>query len=499
MSLVADVLPAGASASLEWNSPEGAVLTSFSLRRETVEVSSSVTNGTPVYRLNSPTSIYRAPDVREQCHQRSACGNVPPADVSVSGLSGGGIFVITECRDAVCDDANPLTMLGAGTQVSSATITLGDSAPPNVAGVRGSMAAARTVYGIVDLRYQATDVGGGVYRQRLAIDGKTVLEEVVSGNRGRCRDAMPGTGTDYEFDYAVPCALATPGRMVYDLNNVAPGRHVVQASVEDAAGNRRHVWAGRVDVVSDPARRRFDTQGIVGLTNPLGGRPGLVVNGGNGGATAKLGAYFARRSKGRQRGFPARRTAPYPRSVTAIGRLTNGGTPVTGAVVSVVEREAGAQVWRVVRDVVTSRLGGFAYRTKRGPSRELRFVYFPASESGTFVSGRTLSARITSQLRLRAAPRSLRTGQRVRFSGRVLGGRLPDKGLAVTIQGRAPGARWTTFRVVRTRPGGRFGSAYRFHSTRGSVRYQFRARVLGQAGYPFAGGYSSISRVTVRG
>jgi hypothetical protein len=63
---------------------------------------------------------------------------------------------------------------------------------------------------------------------------------------------------------------------------------------------------------------------------------------------------------------------------------------------------------------------------------------------------------------------------------------MPTEGRAVQLQFRLPGQAWSEFRTVRTNRRGRFRYAYRFadDDSRG-VRFQFRAFVPAQAGWPF--------------
>jgi hypothetical protein len=495
-ALPAGTNPAGAMAAWTWSGRGDVTLRGFTVRRE-VQGSESVGAGTTVYRLNSPTIAYAGPDVREQCHSRFGCRGIPLSDITVAGLNGGAIFVMLDCAIAACQDAD-----GTGpivVDVYSATLTLGDDILPRFSDVAGSLTSARPIWGVAELTYRASDVGGGVYRHRLIIDGKPVVEEIADANEGRCRDALPGAGSDYEFDYTVPCRGSTAGRIVFDLNAESVGRHDIEASIEDAAGNRRSIYSGSIYVLSDPARRSFDARGVIGMANPLGDRPGLLINGDRGGRDAVLAAYVRRLRHGRQHGFPRRSTNTYPRTATVVGRLTRGGEPVSGATISVLEREAGSGTWRVSGTLTTSLEGRVSIHLGPGPSRDVRFAYVADSESSTFISSLPLQTRVRPRVALRVRPGSVHNGQRVRFSGRILGGRIPSQGLALSLQASALGGRWLTFRVIRSTPDGNFHGAYRFTSTRGTVRYRFRVRVLQQSGYPFAPAYSRPAGVVVRG
>jgi len=67
----------------------------------------------------------------------------------------------------------------------------------------------------------------------------------------------------------------------------------------------------------------------------------------------------------------------------------------------------------------------------------------------------------------------------------------------VALQGRQAGSGWRTFRTARARRG-RFSARYRFTRTRRATRFQFRAVVRKQIGYPYSTGSSAVRRVFAR-
>ena len=112
------------------------------------------------------------------------------------------------------------------------------------------------------------------------------------------------------------------------------------------------------------------------------------------------------------------------------------------------------------------------------------------------------AAQVTVLVRARTAiavsRRLLRNGDTVRFSGRLLGGPVPDGGKLIDLQAHYR-RQWRTFATPRTDAGGRWQQDYRFEATRGLVRYRFRARIRREAAYPYELGYSRVLSVTVRG
>jgi hypothetical protein len=102
------------------------------------------------------------------------------------------------------------------------------------------------------------------------------------------------------------------------------------------------------------------------------------------------------------------------------------------------------------------------------------------------------------KLTLRVSRRALRNGQRLVFSGRVLGA-VPPAGVAVTLQARV-GRHYRAFRQLRasSRTNGRLRTVYRIERTTQTVRYRFRLKLVGQAGLPYQGGAFRTVDVLVR-
>lgn len=140
--------------------------------------------------------------------------------------------------------------------------------------------------------------------------------------------------------------------------------------------------------------------------------------------------------------------------------------------------------------------GRFAAPLEPGPSRMVELSYAGGEDSlpsvirGSFLvpaAGTLVSSR-----------RVVANGQAVRFTGRLLGGPLPDIGRTVDLQAFYRGA-WRTFATPRTDPAGAWSHLYRFGATRGDVVYRFRALIKREAGYPYETGVSGVVRVAVRG
>jgi hypothetical protein len=121
-------------------------------------------------------------------------------------------------------------------------------------------------------------------------------------------------------------------------------------------------------------------------------------------------------------------------------------------------------------------------------------VAFAGSPTLTSSASRRLDLRVRSVVRLHAsAPVARIGGAPLVFRGRVEAapGTIPAAGSSVQLQFRLPGRPWSEFRTVRTDRRGRFRYAYRFSDddSRGA-RFQFRAHVPAQEGWPYEPGSS---------
>ena len=125
---------------------------------------------------------------------------------------------------------------------TSAAITLRDDLPPIPSALRGSLFAAQAKSGMVDVVFDVTDRGGGVYRTVTTIDGQ--LYEAKPVALGNCADVNPSNSNPYEFAGAVPCPLSQVGlTSSIDTTKLEDGVHTISVSVEDAAGNSTPVVA----------------------------------------------------------------------------------------------------------------------------------------------------------------------------------------------------------------------------------------------------------------
>ena len=120
-------------------------------------------------------------------------------------------------------------------------------------------------------------------------------------------------------------------------------------------------------------------------------------------------------------------------------------------------------------------------------------ISFPGDAHLDAAERSPLTLRVRSGAELKTSSSQLRTGESVRFSGRVfsLGAPLPRRGKLVSIQYFETAARrWRPVLVTRTDHSGHFHAAYRFRYISGSAKIRIRAAVLAEERWPYAPGAS---------
>ncbi len=275
-----------------------------------------------------------------------------------------------------------------------------------------------------------------------------------------------------EAEFAELPTRVEPGRLVayWDSDSYPPGAYEFRAVGYDVAGN------------SAAARLRNDGRLMV-LPNPLK-------------TPVRLGSGFGDERGSRQG------PRPYGRWTRYGGRLrTVDGAPVPDAEVNITETFAAGSTPPARTTLTRTKAdGSFSLRLPPGPSREVS-ASFGGTRLLTRAAGPQQQLRVRGAVRLQTSAEVARIGGApIVFSGRI--GRLGAKSLAgktVELQFRYPGAGWSEFRTVETNAAGRFRYAYRFSDddSRG-VRFQFRAVVPSQEGWPYDAGASHPVIVTGR-
>lgn len=192
------------------------------------------------------------------------------------------------------------------------------------------------------------------------------------------------------------------------------------------------------------------------------------------------------------------RTVEFGERPVVTGRLADrNGSLLKGARVRVLSRPRGAaSPFAEAGSATSDGSGRFEYRVRRGSSRTLRFTYGGSSRHRPATAQVRVGVRAKSTMA--ASRRTARNGDRVRFSGRLLGRPFPSRGKLIELQAFYRD-RWRAFAVTRAGQDGQWAYDYRFGGTRGVVVYRFRAVIRREADYPYESGRSRAVKVTVHG
>jgi hypothetical protein len=267
-------------------------------------------------------------------------------------------------------------------------------------------------------------------------------------------------------------------------SDLGPGTYVFRADATDAAGNTAS--STRRSDGTEMTVRKVAGEPIAALkrAEPVRGKARI----------------FARL---RWRGHSGTElTVPFRTAAMLSGRLVDAdGAGLAGRALRVTARPSrGALGEAPVETLQTGSHGGFQLQLPAGTSRRIA-VAFPGDARLGPAERSPLRLRVRSGVELKASSLRLKTGESVRFSGRVrsLGAAFPRRGKLVSIQYfEQASRRWRPVLVTRTDHDGHFHARYRFHYISGSARIRFRAAVLAEERWPYAPGASRplVLRVT---
>jgi hypothetical protein len=117
--------------------------------------------------------------------------------------------------------------------------TLEDPTPPVVSSPQ--VVDDGDASGTLRIRYDATDVGGGLYRTIVKIDGQ--VSQIIPLASAPCVDSDPADTDPFQFTVPVPCPASVAGaEAVIDAKNLTAGPHGIEIAVQDAAGNETSVF-----------------------------------------------------------------------------------------------------------------------------------------------------------------------------------------------------------------------------------------------------------------
>lgn len=154
--------------------------------------------------------------------------------VDKQGLNAGWVEFRVLCGDVGRTCTRPLSV-----EATEMWPTLEDAKPPVVANSQPIDNGDNS--GSLRIRYDASDLGGGLYRTLVKVDGK--VAQILPLAPPPCADVDPDHGDPFQFAVPVPCpASVTGAEAVVEAARLSDGPHGVEFAVQDAAGNQQSVF-----------------------------------------------------------------------------------------------------------------------------------------------------------------------------------------------------------------------------------------------------------------
>lgn len=370
----------------------------------------------------------------------------PPAPVH--GLAA---TLVCSKRAASCGPSGKPRLL-----VKAARFRIADGVAPRITGVGGAILHGEAQRGTQELGVGASDVGSGVERLLVTVNG------VFFDSRS------PGCKTRRGLALRLrPCParalLASP------MNTAAApfheGQNSIRACVADFARTAQHSRCVHRSA-------RVDNDCPISPVKP--------------GVRARFG--FGRRARATKR-------IAYGRRPTVAGRILSDAGVLRGATVCVSQRSAlhGSEE-RTIAVRITGPEGDIRQRLPVGPSRIIYLTYWRGPES---VVTRAVRLQVSPKVRLRMKPRgAFRRGDRPRYRVQLAGPYHAHR--LVRFEAKASGGRWFELPgrhgTARTNDQGIARS--RMPRLQASTRYRlrFRAVVPRQHRYPYVRGVSQVRK-----
>ena len=341
-------------------------------------------------------------------------------------------------------------------------IGLLDERAPEVTDVSGTLTGAGPpLEGPKTLSFAASDRGGGISTVGVLVDGVERATRPAGVPAHECRPP---------YTSRVPCPLGTTAAVSLDTASLDDGTHEVAAFATDVSGNRG---------TSDP---------FVITT-----RNASYPNGTAATRDVRLRASLTTRT-GR------RVVHPLPsggRAVLAGTLVTAAGAPIAGARLDISVRSSRPGAAPHARTTTTGANGRFVYAVPAGSSRVIDVGYRAFSLDAGYAATASATLRVRAAATLKATPRVLRNGQRVRFSGRLRGGPYRQDA-SMILYALAGGGRRIPVTSLRANSAGRFSYTYRFRTVTERSSFRFQVQVESRPSYPYAAGRSNRATVVVR-
>jgi hypothetical protein len=310
------------------------------------------------------------------------------------------------------------------------------------------------VAGFADVSFEAADVGGGLLRAVLTVDGVEKAAKNFDTGNGQC--VQP-------FKQPAPCPPSATSILSLDTRSIANGVHSIAVTVFDATGNN-HATYGPIsaDIENAPATPPRPTALRCAVTPDPSLKLRISRRTVFAGKTIRLSGAIDRAKYAQSAGW------------LVSNRPTDSATPVA----------FDAQ-------------GRFTTRLKVLHPQTVRLL-LDTQRSYDAICSPALEVAVRARSSIHVAKRSLRNGQRLVMSGRLVGDSVPASGKRLIIRVRGAGSRrWYRAGETRARVDGKWRWTYRFSRTTRRTIYIFRVRIPRSNGYPYGVGKSRSVRVVV--
>jgi hypothetical protein len=340
-----------------------------------------------------------------------------------------------------------------------------DVKPPAVK-VEGTILAGGILRGHQTISASATDVGGGLTKIEVLINGLPVSSPMTASCALGSVNSSVAQGTVALSPTPCPSSLAN----VWSLDTGAPPFHEGTNTVQVCASDFATIGEPN-RTCSTPASITVDDSCVES-----------AVAGGE-----VLSAQFA----GNHQEDVTKR---YGKGATITGELSNqAGDAIGGATVCVQAQQEGEAALTPVGTATTDGAGHFSYVVPPGPNRKLLLGYrhdsFQVARSVGFYSHTRPTIKIT--------PGKVDNGDTIRISGKVPGG-TSAAGRVVTLKASAPHSKkWYPFGETTTDGNGEYHLKYRFAKTTRKTIYRMESTVLKQDHFPWEAGHSKPAFVVV--
>lgn len=367
-------------------------------------------------------------------------------------------------------DGNYAPGCGAGPTIAIHDIaaTEVDLNPPVLASISGSLLAPGVLRGHQELSAVAGDIGGGVSRLEVLVNGIPAPSPTLA-----------------------PCAVVAVANPSYTgIAAITPSPCPPQLKANwtlDTAASPFQQGANTVQVCASDFSTITEATKVCSLPRALAVDNSCTESPVAGGQM--LSAEFARSHNQEV-------TVPFDKGARVRGDLANdSGEPISGATICVQLETPGSPRGLVpVGTATTDASGHYTYDIHPGPNRRVLIGY----RHDSFQVGRSI--RYYSHVRptIKLSAGKLHNGDVLKIKGKLPGGHRAAGRVVVLQAGALHSKKWYPFGETTTNAEGRYHYEYRFVNTTTKTTYGIRASVPRQDDYFYRGGHSKTALVEVR-